>query len=112
MQREYDEEERAVQMMLQATREKPVTTMELEKEFDLSEEESFSIAMEALSEGRPICFGWCEGGWVSFGVSDAPISFWRARTAEDLDEVNKMLQEHTDHLSRLQTGLVKARSAL
>lgn len=68
--------------------------------------------MQALREGQPICFGTCEGYWLNFALSDAPIAFWRARSAEDLDEVNRMLADQVDYLHGLQTGLEKAKGSL
>ena len=66
--------------------------MEPQEKLGISEDYSFEVAMQALSEGQPICFGCCEGDWVNFALSDGPIFFWRAQTTGDLNEMKTMIK--------------------
>ena len=89
-----------------------LTSSAIEAETGLCPWRVFLCAMDLLAAGQPICFANCEGRWLDFAESGGDLEYWMAEVDEDLIVMKEVVEEQSEYLMQIRSGIAKARRGL
>ena len=89
-----------------------LTSSSIEAETGLCPWQVFVCAMDLLAAGQPICFANCEGRWLDFTESGGDLEYWMAELDEDLIAMKEIVEEQSEYLMQIRSGIAKARRGL